>query len=117
MFNVKMASFNCMKVNFLLAFGMLLFSADAIAQKNNRIGKMKWLVGSWQGTYSGGPFYESWRVLKDGTLINFTISVTKTDTVVKENGVFREIDKEIYFIGSDARWKLTELNDSSITLA
>ncbi len=109
-----------MKRKLLLGVCTFALGLTAIAQKSkadNRIAMMKWLVGSWQGTYSGGPFYESWRVLNDGTLINFTISVSKTDTVVKENGAFRIIDKDVYFVGADARWKMIELNDSSITLA
>ena len=60
---------------FLIAsiiFLAITFSGNA-QNKTHSLQKAEWLVGSWQGTYNGQPFYEAWRKLNDATMLNFTI--------------------------------------------
>lgn len=104
----------------LLLCYVLVFSLNACAQKinsSNPVSKMGWIVGTWQGTYNGGPFYESWKKKNDSVLVNFTIEVSKGDTVIKEHGVMMYGSKGMVYIGGSAQWKLTDVNDTLIVLS
>lgn len=99
---------------FLFALGL-----NACAQKANPynpIAKMGWLVGTWQGTYKGQPFYESWKKKNDSTLVNFIIEIKGKDTIVKEQGVIEAPTKGTIHRGADAQWKLIYVSDTSIVL-
>lgn len=109
-----------MKIKLLLLCHLIVFSLNACAQKatsSNPVSKMGWIVGSWQGTYKDKPFYESWKKKNDSVLVNLTIEVTKTDTVIKENGVMMAGGKGTVYLGSTAQWKLTAVTDTSIVLS
>lgn len=109
-----------MKTKLLLLCYVSVFGLTACAQKatsSNPISKMGWIVGSWQGTYKGQPFYESWKKKNDSVLVNLTIEVTKTDTIIKEHGVMMTGSKGTVYLGSTSQWKLTEVTDTSIVLS
>jgi hypothetical protein len=108
-----------MKTRLLLSSFILTLVLNACAQKANPanpVAKMGWLVGTWQGTYKGQPFYEAWKKKNDSTLVNFTIEVTQRDTIIKEHGAIVATSKGTLHRGVDAQWKLIDVNDTLIVL-
>jgi hypothetical protein len=75
-----------------------------------------WLEGNWKGMYNNAPFYEAWRKATDSVLVNFTIEIKGTDTIVKENGAIRLMKKHRGFAGMDASWELESLSANKIVL-
>ena len=109
-----------MKTRLLLSSFVFAFGLNACAQKavpSNPVAKMGWLVGAWQGTYNGKPFYEAWKKKNDSILVNFTIEVNGTDTIIKEQGVIEVTGKGTLHRGADAQWKLIDVSDTSIVLS
>ena len=107
-----------MRILFIIISAFII-SDTAHSQSRNEITRMQWLVGSWQGTYKSQPFYEAWRMHNDSMLINFSIDVSATDTIVKESGVIKYFDvtsggREIKFKTADGEWPLVSLTDSTI---
>ena len=109
-----------MKTKLLLSSLVLVVGLIACAQKANSpnpIDKMGWIVGSWQGTYKGQPFYESWKKKNDSTLVNFAIEVNGSDTAIKELGVMLATSKGMLYLGTNSQWKLTDVTNTSIVLS
>lgn len=109
-----------MNTKVLLSCYLLVLSLNACAQQagsSNAVAKMGWLAGTWQGTYQGKPFYESWKKKNDSTLVNLVIEITQRDTIIKEHGAIMSGSKGTVYIGADAQWKLTDLTDTSIVLS
>ena len=108
-----------MKTRLLLSSILFAVGLNACAQKpnpSNPVAKMGWLVGAWQGTYKGQPFYEAWKKKDDSTLVNFTIEITGKDTIIKEHGFIQSTSKGTIHRGADAQWKLMDVSDTSIVL-
>jgi hypothetical protein len=75
-----------------------------------------WLEGSWKGMYNNAPFYEAWRKVTDSMMVNLTIEIKGTDTIVKENGALRLMKKNRCFVGKDASWEIESLSADKIVL-
>lgn len=73
-------------------------------------------MGAWQGTYQNKPFYEAWKKKNDSALVNFSIEVTTTDTIIKEHGVIETTSKGTFHRGADAQWNLIDVSNTSIVL-
>jgi hypothetical protein len=109
-----------MRKNLLILIIVVAFALSSQAQKSKQsspIGKIEWLIGSWQGTYQGKPFYEAWRKFNDSTLVNFTIEISNNDTIVKEDAAIRYDGKTVIYGSKTAQWKLTDLSETSMTFA
>ena len=100
-------------IKIMLPLVFILFDCKSFSQsgKPNVISKMEWLVGSWKGHDNNKPFYEAWRKTNDGTLENFSIDISNSDTVIKE---------QTTIIGNDTsailskRWLLKRLTGNEI---
>lgn len=75
-----------------------------------------WLEGNWKGMYNNAPFYEAWRKVSDSVMVNFTIEIKGTDTLVKENGAIRLMKKNRGFVGTDASWEIESLSGDKVVL-
>ncbi len=75
-----------------------------------------WLEGNWKGMFNNAPFYEAWRKVTDSVMVNFTIEIKGTDTLVKENGAIRLMKKNRGFVGTDASWQIESLSGDKIVL-
>ncbi|GAA4329098.1 hypothetical protein [Flaviaesturariibacter amylovorans] len=78
--------------------------------------QMSWLVGSWKGTANKKPFYEAWRFANDSTMVNFSIEVTGTDTLVKESGALRVRGGLLYLGAAPTQWTATRLRAGELVL-
>lgn len=76
--------------------------------------KMNWLVGSWKGMYQGKPFYEAWRQPNDSVLINYTIEINNSDTLVKPSGTIHLRGKNIFYGTDSVYWKLQTMGPQEI---
>jgi hypothetical protein len=95
--------------------------AQKESNKEDKTGKasvkdIEWLQGSWMGQYNNAPFYEAWRKFTDSVMVNFTIQIKGTDTIVKENGAIRLMKQKPGFAGMDASWELESLSGDKIVL-
>lgn len=77
---------------------------------------LSWLNGGWVGQYNNAPFYEGWRTVNDSILVNFTIEIKGSDTIVKENGALRLMQNRLDFVSKDATWKIDALSSKEIIL-
>jgi hypothetical protein len=95
---------------------VLLFSFASLAQKNKyqSLKQMDWLAGYWKGMYKGAPFYEAWIKAHDSLMVNLTIEIKNTDTIVREHGFIRFQNGNIIYGGSRAVWQLTELTGTKM---
>lgn len=95
---------------------LLLFKVEAIGQikQDKLVERTSWLVGSWIGKHNGSPFYEAWR-MRDNTLVNFTIEIKKSDTLVIEQTSLRANNDKIVF-GKKGDWLLKRLTRNEIVL-
>ena len=105
-----------MRNTFMSLFVVLFMSIITHGQKNNHpsLKQMEWMAGYWKGMYNGAPFYEAWIYVHDSLMVNFSIEIKNTDTVVKENGLIRLQRGIIMHGGADANWRLTELTGSKM---
>ena len=84
-------------------------------EKITSLNQVEWLLGDWQGTYKGGPFYESWRKANDSTMVNFIIDVNPADTVVKESAMIGLRNGELIHRGDDgSTWETVKLTDTEM---
>ena len=77
---------------------------------------LAWLEGSWKGIYKDAPFYEAWRKATDSVMVNFTIEVKGTDTIVKENGAIRLMKMNRGYVSTNASWDIESLSADKIVL-
>ena len=106
-----------MKTRLIASIIFLAITSSGDAQnKTHSLQKAEWLVGSWQGTYNGQPFYEAWRKLNDATMLNFTIEIKGKDTVINENAIIRVSKNDSFYRTKEASWNLVELGDSVMVL-
>ncbi len=97
-------------LSYILTFNQNLFSQE----KQDLISKTKWLVGSWKGKDRHVTFYEAWRVQGD-SLVNYTIDIKGTDTVLIEQTSLRARSGQIVF-GKSGGWILKRLTQTEIVL-
>ncbi len=94
----------------------LLVSSVSFAQSNqdSSTNQMHWLIGSWKGMHNGKPFYEAWRQANKNILVNFSIEIKGTDTIVKEEtAIF--INKNETSLGQlPTIWKLKRLTSNEM---
>lgn len=103
-----------MKKNIMIICFLFMYSTCCLAQ--GPVKDVEWLQGSWKGTYNNAPFYEAWRKVTDSVMVNFTIEIKGTDTVVKENGALLLKKQNLGFKGLDASWELESLSGDKIML-
>lgn len=75
-----------------------LFSSS-FAQNTDPINIVKahWLQGTWKGMFNGKPFYETWRVKPDKSLICYSIDITNGDTTVRKNSEIKVQNGKIVY--------------------
>ncbi len=79
--------------------------------------KMQWLVGCWKGEYGNKPFYEAWRKLNDTLLMNYSIEISGTDTLVKAGSPLNVHSGNIYLGAKDSvNWMLSAVTEKEIIL-
>jgi hypothetical protein len=98
----------------ILLITAFTFTTSCLAQGSAK--DLAWLEGSWKGMYNNAPFYEAWRKATYSVLVNFTIEIKGTDTVVKENGAIRLMKRFQDFAGRDASWSIDMLTSDKIVL-
>lgn len=76
--------------------------------------QLNWMVGDWVGTYNGAPFFESWRMVNDSLMLNFSIEVSPVDTVLKENGYIKLTPEGLIHGGENYTWKMDKLTDDEV---
>lgn len=105
-----------MKKSMFLICQALCCMTFCFAQKENKIPitQVEWLQGNWQGTYKNAPFYEAWRKATDSVLMNFTIEIKGTDTIVKENGAILLMKQNRGYRSPGAKWDLESLTDDKV---
>jgi hypothetical protein len=103
-----------MKKHILLVCLFSLYHICCLSQGSAK--DITWLEGSWKGMYNNAPFYEAWRKVTDSVMVNFTIEIKGTDTIVKENGAIRLMKQNRGFVGRDASWELESLSADKIVL-
>jgi hypothetical protein len=103
-----------MKKNIILVCLFSLSLTCCLAQGSMK--DVEWLQGNWKGTYNNAPFYEAWRKVTDSVMVNLTIEIKGTDTVVKENGALLLMKQNPGFKGLDASWKIESLSGEKIVL-
>jgi hypothetical protein len=97
----------------ILPIFFILFDCKSFSQTNkpNPISKMEWLVGSWKGLDNNKPFYEAWRKTNDSTLVNFSIDISNSDTIIKEQTAIISKDASAML---SRRWLLKRLTGNEI---
>src|SRR5262245_7472979 len=99
------------KIIFPLIFVLFDLKSFSQANKPNPISKMEWLVGSWKGLDNNKPFYEAWRKANDSTLVNFSMEISHSDTIIKEQTAIIGKDSSV-MLGK--RWLLKRLTGNEI---
>ena len=97
-----------------LIFVFLFCSQQNSFGQNDSIKKASWLVGTWKGMHNGAAFYESWR-MRDDSLVNYTIEIKNSDTIVIRQTSLRNNGNSIVF-GKKGDWQLKRITRNEIVL-
>ncbi|RYZ00733.1 MAG: hypothetical protein EOO11_00480 [Chitinophagaceae bacterium] len=103
----------------LLLCCLLLVLTPAMAQERADAAafrQMSWLEGTWKGLANKKPFYEAWRFANDSTIVNLSIEITGTDTLVKESGALRLRGGHIYLGEAPTQWTASRLRAGELVL-
>ena len=94
----------------------LLICTVSFGQPNqdSSVNRMKWLIGSWKGMHNGKPFYEAWRQADKNILVNFSIEIKGTDTIVKEETAIFINNNETTLGKLPTQWKLKRLTSNEM---
>ena len=98
----------------LIALGALTVACSSSpAYQKNDLRKISWIEGNWRGTYNGNYFYEHYAFLNDSVLTITKYEWNGQDSTGTSISTVHWADG-VYYLGSDKKWKVTELSDQSI---
>ncbi len=85
------------KVIFSAVLSMLIFCSWTF-QKNNRIKKAEWLVGTWENKTQRGTIYETWTKLSAFELSGKSYMLKEKDTIVFETVKLLEEKDSLFYM-------------------
>lgn len=111
---MKIKKHNILRTGFAML--LLCTSQCTWSQEPTWMHKSQWLVGTWEGTYKGEPFYEVWIKKNDSTLLNLGIELKGKDTLVNFLGELKQTGETLMYGGRRIKWNLTRLMDNELVL-
>lgn len=79
------------------------------------LAKIKWIEGHWEGDYHGDPFYETYRLKNDSTvLIKLYHHVGTDSATVEYDSIYWK--KDAFYMGAAPNYKVTRIDDKSIKM-
>lgn len=83
--------------------------------KKEDLSKIGWIEGDWQSIYRNEPFYESYKLIDDSTLLIMSYIYTGTDSSSYSNNYLHWKDGA-YFLGAALNYKVVEMDDKRIKM-
>lgn len=87
----------------LIIFMLYNLSGCNLQDKSQKIVDFKqteWIVGNWENKTSNGKSIESWQNLNDSTLVGKSMLIKDKDSILLENILIIQRNKELYYIPS-----------------
>ncbi len=86
------------------------------SQKSVDLKQAEWIVGNWENKTSTSKTIESWQKLNDSTLVGKSMLIKDNDSVLLENILIIQRDKQLYYVpsvvnqneGNPIEFKLTQ---------
>lgn len=83
---------------------------------------LRWLEGSWQGSFEGKPFCESWAFANDTLMVNKNLDCA-ADTIAEDGARIQVIDKQVFYTNAPKAgeqlltWKLADCSPTRVRFA
>ena len=102
-----------------ITFLIIIFTWDCMAQNDDNMKKLLWIVDSWVSTDGDARSYENWEKINEDLYIGGSKTVKNGDTLFSESLKLEKTSEGIFYIAdvkhnpAPVRFMLTEVSETS----
>lgn len=101
-----------------LALAIIFLSGDSMAQNDNNMDKLLWIVDKWVSSDGETKSYESWEKISDELFLGGSQTIKNGDTIFSESLKIVKTAEGIFYVAdvkhnpAPVKFKLTDVSDT-----